>query len=89
MPWFQIDITASDGVEYRDEIRAFSETEARTTLEDMGFTIQRMRIKRMKTLIATIGYLIDRMLHPRKYDPETTYEYELERVRKEHPELKE
>jgi hypothetical protein len=88
MPWYQIDFSDGKGL-CRDDILAREESEARTQVESMGFTVHHIRVKRVKTLIAPIFELIDRLLRPRKYDPETAIEYELERVRKKHPDLEE
>lgn len=88
MPVFQIDVTDEDGVEYRDECVAFDQHEAKIAVESLGYTLHRIRIKRFKTLVESISNRIDRIIHPRKYDPATAYEYMLAKERRARPKTK-
>jgi len=89
MPVYQVEVTFPDGTKHRDEIEAKSKRQARILIEDMGFTLNDIHIRPFKTLNVCIWYWIDRLVHPRKYDPATAYDYMLKKVRREHPELDE
>lgn len=54
MKWFYIEVTDSQGVEYHDECRAPNERDARDAIEGLGYSIKLIRLKRLKTCIATV-----------------------------------
>ncbi|MEM8672111.1 MAG: hypothetical protein AAGG48_31635 [Planctomycetota bacterium] len=68
MPWFYLDITDSEGHRYRDEIRAFKEPEARVTVENLGFSINQIRMNRLKTFATCVFEGVDQRIRPYKYD---------------------
>ena len=68
MPWFYLDVTDSNGQRFRDEIRAFNEAEARVAVENTGYSINRIRVKRVKTLAIGFFECVDRRIRPYKYD---------------------
>ena len=61
MPFFVFDATDKHGRTYRDQVKSADEDEARTALQDMGFTVTRMRKKKLKSFV-------EKILHPRKWE---------------------
>ncbi len=54
MKWFYIEVTDAQGVEYHDECRAPNERDAREAIEGLGYSIKLIRVKRLKTCLATV-----------------------------------
>ena len=54
MKWFYIEVTDSHGEEYHDECRASNERDAREAIAGLGYSIKTIRLKRLKTWIASV-----------------------------------
>lgn len=76
MTWFYIEVTDAQGVEYQDECRASNEREARTAIEELGYSINVIRVKRLKTWISSVAICVDRLIHPERHDPERIWNCE-------------
>ena len=74
MKWFYIEVTDAHGVEYHDECRASDEPEARTAIESLGYSINVIRVKRLKTWILNVANYVDRLIHPERHDPQRILE---------------
>jgi len=68
MTWFRVNVTNEEGESFADEIRAFNEREARITIENLGFTINRIQRKRVQSFATWCFEAIDRRIRPRRYD---------------------